>query len=46
MLAQTLLAMMHTNVLGTQLVGTRMEMTPIWRFCLAAVSPPVGRARG
>jgi AcrR family transcriptional regulator len=38
MLAQTLLAMMHTNVLGTQLVGTRMEMSHIWRFCLAAVA--------
>ena len=43
MLAQTLLAMMHTNVLGTQLVGTRMEMSHIWRFCLAAVSAPAAR---
>src|SRR4051794_19389315 len=31
MLAQTLLAMMHTNVLGTQPVGPRMEMSHIWR---------------
>jgi AcrR family transcriptional regulator len=45
MLSQTLLAMMHTNVLGTTLVGTRMEVSHIWRFCLAAVSVPVGRAR-
>jgi AcrR family transcriptional regulator len=46
MLAQTLLAMMHTNVLGTAPVGTQMEMSHIWRFCLAAVSPPARRPRG
>jgi AcrR family transcriptional regulator len=40
LLSQTLLAMMHTNVLGTHFAGESLDVTDVWRYCLGAVSPP------
>jgi AcrR family transcriptional regulator len=40
LLSQTLLAMMHTNVLGTHFAGESLDVTNVWRYCLGAVSPP------
>jgi AcrR family transcriptional regulator len=45
LLSQTLVAMLHTNVLGTQFVGSRVDLTALWRFCLGAVTPPSARSR-
>jgi AcrR family transcriptional regulator len=40
LLSQTLLAMMHTNVLGTHYAGESPDVANVWRYCLGAVSPP------
>jgi AcrR family transcriptional regulator len=46
LLSQTLLAMMHTNVLGTHVAGESLDVTNVWRYCLGAVSPLVPRPAG
>jgi AcrR family transcriptional regulator len=37
LLSQTLTAIVHTNVLGTHVVGAPLDVDTVWAFCLGAV---------
>jgi AcrR family transcriptional regulator len=37
LLSQTLIALVHTNVLGTHVVGVPLDVDTVWAFCLGAV---------
>jgi AcrR family transcriptional regulator len=37
LLSQTLIALVHTNVLGTHVVGAPLDVDTVWAFCLGAV---------
>ena len=37
LLSQTLIALVHTNVLGTNVVGASVDAATVWAFCLGAV---------
>jgi hypothetical protein len=37
LLSQTLIALMHSNVLGMPIVGSPLDRDTVWAFCLGAI---------